>query len=74
MTRGGKERDVRTIDEGERSGTAIYLYAFPNTVPVKDQIHNVDPWQARGSERSGLNHVSDGEFVPVRTTMYPKPS
>ena len=53
---------------------SIYLYTFPNTVSVKDQIQNVDPWQTRACERSGVNHVSDGEFRPVRTTTYPRPS
>jgi len=52
----------------------IYLYAFPNTVPVKDQIQNVDPWQTRACERSEVNHVSDEDPRPVRTTTYPKPS
>jgi len=52
----------------------IYLNAFPNTVPVKDQIQNVDSWQTRACERSGASHVNDGELRPVRTTTYPKPS
>ena len=54
--------------------SVIHLYTFPNAIPVKDQIQDVDPWQTRVYERSEMNHVSDEEFRPVRTTTYPKPS